>query len=121
MPVKRRFQLEAFLAHHPRNVASLVDNDVLVKAYVAEYLAPEASDVAVDNDDLDQARIHHFEEVLVLELLGSHVENDLGPAFPREFAVQLKEVLVVAARLADKDLLVGKILHAGDRGRSAAR
>src|SRR5262249_19739149 len=116
-PVERCLQLRASLANHPSDVAALVNDDVFVKANPVEDLTPERGDVSVDDYDFDQTRVQHFEEVLVFEYLGRGAENDLGLAALRELTVQPDQVLVVAARLADEDLLAGQILDAGYRGR----
>ena len=84
------------------------------EADLREDLRPELGLVAVHDDEPHEPRVHHLEEVLVLEGLGGELESDGALARLLELGVEAQEALVVAARLADEDLLAGQVLGALD-------
>ena len=62
-----RDQLRAALAHRPRVVAVLAHLHSRVQRDVRQDLLPELREEVVDDDDLQEARVAHFEDVFVLE------------------------------------------------------
>jgi hypothetical protein len=72
--------------------------------------------VLVDDDDRDEARVEHLEQVLVLQRLGRFPERDRGLLLRGEPLVERDEALVVARRLAHEDFLAGEIVEVASLG-----
>jgi hypothetical protein len=63
-------ELRAVLPDHPGDRSAGAERDVRVQRQVREDLLPEHSDVAVGDRQLDDAGVHHLQDVLGLEALG---------------------------------------------------
>src|SRR5436189_271369 len=81
--------LRAALADHPGDVAAGPNRGPGVRDELGEDLLPEIGDVVLDDGRLDEAGVHHLEDVLVLEILGRQPNLDLRLARLAELLVEL--------------------------------
>ena len=86
--------------------------------HVLENLLPVLRQVVVHDGRGNEARVHHFHQVVVLEALGRLLDCDGGFAFRLQRPVQRLQARMVAGRLADEDFLPGQVIQRGD-GRRA--
>jgi hypothetical protein len=67
--VHGRLELRTALAKRPGNLHIRPEHHALVRLDISKNLLPEFCDVAVHHSGWDESRIHHLEEVLVLQIL----------------------------------------------------
>ncbi|MGH7306951.1 MAG: hypothetical protein ACRELZ_27065, partial [Candidatus Rokuibacteriota bacterium] len=113
-------ELRAIFANHPGDVAARAYHDVRVHGELGEDLLPERADVRIDDGHLDEAGVHHLEDVLDLEVLGRQPDLHRHLLRPGELRVELLEAFVKARRPAHVDFLPGQILHGPDRIRAGS-
>ena len=97
-----------------RTATSLVQRDV------GEDLAPELREVVVDDDGREQAGVHHFEQVVVFEVLGRVADHDRRLPALRELLVERDQAVAVGAARPREDLLAGQVVHRRNRRRARA-
>ena len=117
--VHRLRELRAVLAEGPGDLAGRA-RDAFVLLQVRKHLQVEVGHEAVHDRRGDEPGVHHLEDVAVLEHLVGGVDLDRGLAFLGEAGVQRLEVLRIAARGADVELLARELVDAADLGSGRA-
>ena len=119
--IQRRRQLRAVLAHGDGEVAARAHGHVFVNAQIRKDLLPEVRQIVVNDDGRNQPRVHHLDQVVVLEVLRRGANHDRRLPLGLEPVVEREQALMVAARFADEDLLSRQGVNRGNRGTSHRR
>ena len=104
-------ELRAVLADHPAELSAGADCHSGVGGKLGEDLLPEVGEVVLDDGHLDEAGVHHLEDVLVLEILRRQPDFHRRLLRLRELGVERLDALVVARGLAQVDVLPRQVLH----------
>src|SRR4030095_8523618 len=96
----------------PRDLAARANLRLLVNDDLREDLLPELGDWGLDDRHADQARVHHLDEVLVLENGRDLLDRHGRALLPSETLVELNEALVGPRDLPDADLFAGEHFRA---------
>ena len=116
-----RFQLRTVFADHPGDVASLVDHQVFPWFELLENFCPQQGLIPIDDDNADESRMDHFQQIVVLQILRRGFEDDRRLLLFRESLVEIFEMSPVARRFADEHFLAGKIVERCQFGRRWSR
>ena len=88
--------------------------------HVGEDLRPELREIVVDYGDVDEAGVHHLEDVVVLEILRGVQDRDRRPPVTLELLIEGTQALRITARPSHEDFVSGQVLsglHCGQTRR----
>src|SRR5204863_8274659 len=104
-------QLRAALTHGPARMPFGTHHEILPYLDLGQDLRPHHRFPIVHHYDLDQARVHHLQDVFVLERIGQR--HDLHRRLARlpEPIVQGEHTGVIAAARTQVDGLAGQVLY----------